>query len=357
MSHTVPPVLRRPCIVPPYVLEHLAEHGPDPEVREAARRSLLSSIAVRAHRVAVASLAGVSSSPTNGRRSIFDFQHRTRLSSAVLVRTEDGPASGDQAVNRAFEGLGVTRDFYQQVLQRNSIDGKGMRMNGYVHRGRKFNNAFWDGREMQFGDGDGVLFTDFTGSLDVIAHELTHGVTQFTANLDYENQSGALNESISDVFGSVVKQWKLGQTAEQADWLIGADIFTPAVGGDALRSMKAPGTAYDNPQLGKDPQPDHMSRFVHLPNTPEDDNGGVHINSGIPNKAFYLVASSIGGNAWEAPAHIWYESLEASVNTTDFQRFADTTYVTAGRLYGTGGPQQKAVVAAWDGVGITVTQS
>ena len=156
------------------------------------------------------------------------------------------PPRRTNSVNSAFEGLGRTRDFYRDVLDRDSIDGHGMRLNGYVHFGAGFNNAFWDGSHMVFGDGDGVLFTDFTGSLDVIAHELTHGVTEFTAGLEYHKQPGALNESMSDVFGSLVKQWARKQTADQADWLIGAEIFTPEIDADALRSMKAPGTAYNN---------------------------------------------------------------------------------------------------------------
>jgi len=341
-----------PCIVPPHLLRHLLA-SEDPRVRAAALRTLLGSASLRATRTAFAA-AGHVTAPTEGRRTIFDARHKTRLSSAVIARTEEGPASSDVTVNQAFDGLGATRDFYRQVLGRDSLDGRGMRLDGYVHRGVDFNNAFWDGREMVFGDGDGVLFTPFTASLDVIAHELTHGVTQFTANLEYHNQSGALNESVSDVFGCVVKQWTLGQTADQADWLVGADVFTPGTPGDALRSLKAPGTAYDDPQLGKDPQPDHMSRYVQLPDTEDEDNGGVHINSGIPNKAFYLAATGIGGNAWEAPVHIWYEALLASTDTADFQRFADTTALQAGRLYGTGSHEQQAVTAAWDGVGVTV---
>src|SRR3954453_7586281 len=208
---------------------------------------------------------------------------------------------------------------------------------------------------MVFGDGDGVLFTDFTGSLDVIAHELTHGITEHTAGLEYHNQSGALNESMSDVFGSVVKQWKLGQSAKDADWLIGAEIFTPGLKGDALRSMKAPGSAYDSPELGKDPQPDHMSKYARLPDTEEGDYGGVHINSRIPNKAFYLTAINIGGNAWEAPGLIWYESLRASNTTTDFQEFADTTSPKAGQLHGANSKEQQAITDAWGEVGIRIT--
>jgi Zn-dependent metalloprotease len=254
-------------------------------------------------------------------------------------------------VNRAFDGFGHTRDFYQEVFDRDSLDGQGLRLNGYVHYGDAYNNAFWDGAQMVFGDGDGVLFTDFTKSLDVIAHELTHGVTEFTAALEYQDQSGALNESISDVFGSLVKQWANRQTAAQADWLIGAEVFTPDMGGDALRSMKAPGHAYNSPALGRDPQPDNMSKYVNM----TDDNGGVHINSGIPNKAFYLTAVGIGGFAWEAPGHIWYAALQASTSTTNFQEFADTTYMKADQLYGSQSPEQQAVVSAWKEVGIRIS--
>jgi Zn-dependent metalloprotease len=345
-------VMRRgQCIIPPYLLQKLLESD-DPRIREAALESLVSSAVVRAHRSAVASLAAPSA-PTDGRRTIFDCKHRTALSRASVVRTEDGAASADSSVNQAYDGLGATRDFYREVLQRNSIDDRGMRLDGYVHRGRKFNNAFWDGREMVFGDGDGVLFTDFTGSLDVIAHELTHGVTQFTANLNYADQSGALNESVSDVFGSVVKQWKLGQTADQADWLIGSEVFTPGVAGDALRSMKAPGTAYDNAQLGKDPQPAHMRDYVHLPDTQEGDNGGVHINSGIPNRAFYLAAMALGGHAWERAGKIWYVTLRDRLRPdSGFRAAATLTVAVAGELFGTRSTPVGAVRAAWKKVGV-----
>jgi Zn-dependent metalloprotease len=342
------------CITPPHLLRKLLESN-NKEVRDAALSTLLGTAELRGERLVRATLGlSAASAPSNGRRSIFDLRHSTRLTDGRLVRTEQGAATADPSVNRAFDGLGLTRDFYNQELGRNSIDDHGMRLDGYVHRGRDYNNAFWNGQVMVFGDGDGVIFTDFTASLDVIAHELTHGVTEHTAGLEYHLQSGALNESMSDVFGSLVKQWHLGQTAAQADWLIGAEVFTPGIGADALRSMKAPGTAYNNPDMGRDPQPDHMSRFVALPDSEDGDWGGVHINSGIPNKAFYLVAAAIGGNAWEEAGHIWYEALKASTQTTNFQQFADTTNAKATQLYGAGGVEQLAVQEAWRAVGIKV---
>ncbi|MET9960004.1 M4 family metallopeptidase [Streptomyces sp. NPDC006326] len=341
------------CIIPPYLLKRLLE-SEDGEVRQAALDTLLTTARLRGERGVRAAFAGAAA-PANGRRTVFDCEQSTFLSAAVLVRPEDGPDSVDESANRAFDGLGLTRDFYQEVLQRNSIDGRGMRLDGYVHFGAKYNNAFWDGRQMVFGDGDGKKFSNLTGSLDVIAHELTHGVTEHTAGLEYHNQSGALNESMSDVFGSLVKQWSLKQSADEADWLIGPDVFTPGIDADALRSMKAPGHAFNNPLFGRDPQPDRMSKFIHLPDTEEGDFGGVHFNSGIPNKAFFLAAAGIGGFAWEAAGPIWYESLKASSRETQFQDFADTTFQKAGELFGVGGAEQLAVLAAWQEVEIPIT--
>lgn len=341
------------CITPPHLLRKLLE-SQDPQLREAALNTLLTTAKLRGERL-VRGVQGLAAAPGAGRRTVLDCRGSNRLPSAVVVRTEDGPAARDASANRAFDGLGATRQFYGDVLGRKSIDDRGMRLDAYIHRGQKFNNAFWDGREMVFGDGDGVAFTDFTASLDVIAHELTHGVTEHTAGLEYHLESGALNESISDVFGSLVKQWTLKQTADQADWLIGAEIFTPSIRADALRSLKAPGTAYDNAAFGRDPQPDHMSRFVRLPDTEEGDNGGVHINSGIPNHAFYRFAINLGGHAWQAAGHIWYESLKASVPDTGFQAFADTTHAKAGQLYGSGSAEQAAARDAWGNVGIRIS--
>ena len=341
---------RRSCIMPPYLLEKLIDSD-DSAIRAAAVRTLATSAELRGERELRPALSR-SVGSEGGRRTIFDSHHQESFSSAQMVRTESSPPSTDESVNRAFDGLGTTRQFYADVFNRDSIDGNGMRLDGYVHYSEDYNNAFWDGRRMVFGDGDNKVFTDLTGSLDVIGHELTHGVTETTAGLIYHNQPGALNESISDVFGSLVKQWSLKQSAADADWLIGADVFTPGIEADALRSMKAPGTAYDNRLMGKDPQPGHMRDFRTLPDTMRGDYGGVHVNSGIPNHAFYLVATSIGGNAWEAAGHIWYESLRATNSTAQFQDFAETTVAKAAQLYGTGGTQHLAVQQAWEQVGI-----
>jgi Zn-dependent metalloprotease len=340
------------CITPPYLLKKLLESS-DGNIRDAALNTLLSTAQLRGER-SVRGSAGFLTASGGGRRTVFDSRNGENLFAANVVRSEDGEVSNDESVNLAFDGLGTTRDFFQDVFDRDSIDGQGMRLNGFVHYSKSYGNAFWNGREMVFGDGDNQIFTDFTKSLDVIAHELTHGVTEFTAELEYHLQSGALNESISDVFGSMVKQWSLNQSVDEADWLIGSEIFTPNIEADALRSLKAPGTAYNNNLFGKDPQPDHMSKFVVLADTKAGDWGGVHVNSGIPNKAFYLTAMTLGGAAWEEAGQIWYEALLASSRNTQFQDFADITYIQAGQMYGSRSSQQQAVTEAWKEVGIRI---
>ncbi|MGH6819945.1 MAG: M4 family metallopeptidase, partial [Methylocella sp.] len=218
-----------------------------------------------------------------------------------------------------------------------------------VHYGQKYDNAFWDGRQMVYGDGDGVIFQRFTAALDVIAHELTHGVTQFTAQLAYQDQSGALNESMSDAFGSMVKQWALGQTVDQADWLIGAAIMAPGFRGRALRDMANPGTAFDDPNLGKDSQPGHMKDYVQT----TSDNGGVHTNSGIPNRAFVLAAKAIGGHSWEKTGKIWYVTLtERLTGNAGFAKCATETVSVARDLFPGDPSIAEKVAKAWTDVGV-----
>jgi hypothetical protein len=213
-----------------------------------------------------------------------------------------------------------------------------------VHYGVRYDNAFWNGTQLVFGDGDGQIFDRFTKPVDVLGHELSHAVTERTAGLVYSGEPGALNESMSDVFGICAKQRLLGQTAQQADWLIGEGIFLPGVQARALRDMAHPGTAYDDPKLGKDPQVGSYKDFIHTTN----DNGGVHINSGIPNRAFQLAATSIGGSSAEGAGRIWYAALTGTDvgPNTDFAGFAAATVAAAG-------PHADAVRQAWTTVGVT----
>jgi Zn-dependent metalloprotease len=341
------------CILPPALLEQIARNG-SAEQRSRALGTLSIDHSLRTQRMHPQRQRGrggrrVSESDENAQRSIYTAAGSETLP-GTLVRAEGQEASGDAAVDEAYDGLGDTFALFDDVYGRDSIDDDGLPLDATVHFGENYDNAFWNGAQMVFGDGDGELFNRFTISLDVIGHELAHGVTEDEAGLVYLSQPGALNESVSDVFGSLVKQYKAGQTADQADWLIGAGLFTDQVQGVALRSMKEPGSAYDDDVLGKDPQPAHMRDFVYT----FSDNGGVHINSGIPNRAFYLTAVALGGHAWEKAGQIWYDALRDSriKPTARFRTFARATVRAARSGFG---PDEAATVAqAWGDVGVVV---
>ena len=334
-------------IIPPYVLEQVANNTEEPEQRKRAIDNLSMQGQLRGMRIGISQFAFAGLDTGAKRRTIYDAQHKQGLP-GKLVRSEGQTAGKDVTVKEAYDFSGNTYDFYQTVFKRNSINNKGMRLDSTVHYGKGFDNAFWNGQQMVYGDGDAKLFDRFTKCIDVVGHELTHGITQFSAQLEYSDQSGALNESMSDVFGIMIKQWVLKQTAQQADWLIGAGLFMPKTGSNrtALRSMKAPGTAYDDPILGKDPQPAHMKDYYQG----SDDNGGVHINSGIPNHAFCLAAVKIGGNAWDIAGQIWYEVLTTRLHTQS--QFADAAAATrdVAKKYGT--KAASAVNSAWKTVGL-----
>ncbi len=337
----------RASFVPPYVLRRIAES--DDRRFAIASRTAVATLERPVERTAAPPAEAAAPGVPGPRRLIGDARNGSRLP-GVPVRREGDRPTGDAAVDEAYDGFGATYALLATVYGRDSLDGRGLRLDGTVHYERDYDNAFWDGRQMVFGDGDGQVFRRFTVSLSVIGHELAHGLVQYTAGLGYRGQAGALNESVADVFGVLVEQYRAQQTAEQADWLVGAGLFTDRVHGAAMRSMQAPGTAYDDPVLGRDPQPGHMTGYV---NTREDD-GGVHINSGIPNRAFYLVATALGGNAWERAGRIWYDTLTGPglPGSVDFAGFAAATVRSARRRYGAGSAEERAVVAGWAGVGI-----
>lgn len=340
----------RCSIVPPYLLLRIAETQ-EPRLAgaaAAARRALLHDIPVRTLR-GVATERPESPGPPDLQRTISTADHSETLPGRV-VRAEGAEPTGDNATDEAYDGFGHTYSFFSSAYSRASIDDSGLPLEGTVHYGDAYDNAFWDGTRMVFGDGDGEVFNRFTLSLSVIGHELVHGVTQYTTNLIYQGQSGALNESISDVFGALVEQHAAGETADAASWLIGEGLFTDLVQGTAIRSMKAPGTAYDDDVLGKDPQPDHMDAYI----TTTDDNGGVHLNSGIPNRAFYLTASALGGFAWERTGLIWYDTITAGTipANADFASFATATADAASARFGDGSVEHRAVTEAWQAVGV-----
>ncbi len=343
MRHAIHPPF---CsILPPYMMKRLAHSG-SVEIRGAAFDTVRLSERLRGARLTMADFLRAVP-PGDLRRNVYDAQHTERLPGR-LARQEGGKRSGDAHVNDAYDGLGATFRFYMDVLERNSIDDHGLGLDASVHYGRKYMNAFWDGHQMVFGDGDGEVFGAFTSHVDVIGHELTHGVISYEAAFDYENQPGALSESFADVFGSLVLQYAKKQTAKQASWLIGRGLLVKFPR-QAIRSLKAPGTAYDNDVLGTDPQPAHFREY--RPSDYPDDNGGVHVFSGIPNHAFYLAAMKLGGYAWEKAGRIWYLALTDLLSRR--AQFADAALATvtgAERLFGPA--TARAVRDAWGEVGV-----
>lgn len=345
------------CIIPPYISDELVKSA-DPQVRARAVAQIRTSARMRAFREAaqaMPTLMAVLSPNKKKFRQVNDAEQTDQLP-GIVVRSEGEAKVGDAAADEAYDGAGDTYDFYDEIFQRNSLDDNGMTLISSVHVAEvdeagqlgPMNNAFWNGEQMAYGDGDGSIFQRFTQSLDVIGHELTHGVQSFTSNLKYLAQSGALNEHFADVFGILVRQWKNGETVANANWVVGAEVLVPADTRRGIRDMENPGTAFTNdPDIGTDPQPSHMSKIYTGPR----DRQGVHINSGIPNRAFVLTAKAIGGKAWEVTGRIWYDTL-LQLNTNS--QFIDCANMTVQVAASHGAAAQTAVKEAWAKVGITV---
>jgi thermolysin len=274
----------------------------------------------------------------------YDASNRTRTPGTLWLDADNVyNAAYDAAAVDAHAYAAETYDYYKEVHNRNSYDGNGAQMISTVHYGRSYNNAFWNGSQMVYGDGDGVQFTSLSGGLDVIAHELTHAVTDTTADLIYQNESGAINESMSDIFGTIVEY----HANNNPDWQIGEDIYTPGTAGDALRSMA-------DPTLNGDP--DHYSKRY----TGTGDNGGVHINSGISNKAAYLLANggthygvTVSGIGNAKTADIFYRTLTQYLTpSSNYSHYRVSTVQAATDLYGAASAEVASVKAAFSAVGV-----
>ena len=343
-----------PCaFVPPYLLERVAALHPDDIIGGCCRRTLAVDAEIRERRdlVALAGAGATVAAPAGAAPFAVHSADNATTLPGRLVRSAGEPGTGDAAVDEAYAGVEASLALFAEVYGRTSYDDAGAPVVATVHYGRSYDNAFWDGRQLVFGDGDGRVFTRFTKPVDVLGHEFVHAVTEHTAGLVYQGQSGALNESMSDVFASCLKQRLLGQSADRADWLIGEGLFLPSVRGRALRSMAEPGTAYDDPVLGKDPQVGSMADYVET----TQDNGGVHLNSGIPNRAYHLAAVALGGNAWERAGQVWYAALTSGIGPdADFATFAAATLTAAEAV---SAETRDAVAEAWRTVGVAVGAS
>jgi len=278
-------------------------------------------------------------------------------------------ATAERAGVDAHYGAAMTFDFYKNVVGRNGIDGNygpgttaagansGISLvTSRVHFGSNYNNAFWYQNKMTYGDGDGTTFTPLV-TLDIAGHEMTHGVTQYTANLTYSGESGALNESMSDVMGSMVETYARGGTVTSDTWKIGEQAYTPNISGDALRYMDNPHLA-PNSGYTADDDPDHYSERY----TGTADNGGVHVNSGIGNKAFYLAVAggthhlsgvTVTGIGPTDATRIWYRALTVYMtSSTNFSGARTAMLNAATDLFGSTSQQYTTIATAWCAVGV-----
>jgi len=274
----------------------------------------------------------------------YDAKNRTSLPGTLWADADNVfNATYDRAAVSAHVNAAKTYDFYKNTYGRNSYDNAGARLNSTVHYSTNYNNAFWDGTKMVYGDGDGTTFVALSGALDVVAHELTHAVTEYTAGLVYQNESGAINEAVSDIMGTVA-EYTVGSNF---DWLVGEDIYTPGVSGDALRSMSNP-AAYGDP--------DHYSKRY----TGTQDNGGVHINSGIINKAAYLLGNggtfynvSVTGIGVPKLGAIYYRALNVYLTpNSNFSSLRAAVVQSAKDLYGSTSAEATAAAKSFDAVGV-----
>ncbi|WP_214748788.1 MULTISPECIES: M4 family metallopeptidase [unclassified Exiguobacterium] len=274
----------------------------------------------------------------------YDAKNRTSLPGTLWADADNVfNATYDRAAVSAHVNAAKTYDFYKNTYGRNSYDNAGARLNSTVHYSTNYNNAFWDGTKMVYGDGDGTTFVALSGALDVVAHELTHAVTEYTAGLVYQNESGAINEAVSDIMGTVA-EYTVGSNF---DWLVGEDIYTPGVSGDALRSMSNP-AAYGDP--------DHYSKRY----TGTQDNGGVHINSGIINKAAYLLGNggtfynvSVTGIGVPKLGAIYYRALNTYLTpNSNFSSLRAAVVQSAKDLYGSTSAEATAAAKSFDAVGV-----
>ncbi|MFD8810431.1 M4 family metallopeptidase [Streptomyces sp. NPDC059627] len=350
-------------IVPPHILSRLAS-GEDPAAAEAARSTLKHDadffvvpeedqhlLEVFPDLRKIPDHVAPEPTPSEGKleREVSDARKRTEVPGRT-VWSNDDKLRLDVDADRAYHTIGGMFEFFDKAYGRNSIDGAGLPMNATVHYGKAYLNVFWDGERVRVGDGDGSIIRSFSLRCEPVGHAFTHAIIRYASDLAETGQSGALNESLADVFAALMWQRSINQTAEEADWLIGANVFGDGVKGTALRSLKAPGTAYDDDRIGKDPQPSTMKGYVDT----SEGHGGIYINSGIPNHAFYLTAHELGGYAWERAGQIWYDALTGGklAPDCDFTGFARLTVDTAQARYGEG-VEARAVRNAWNQVGVS----
>lgn len=330
------------CLLPPYIIDKLAE-SQDQEIFDSGINNSFRTARFRNDRKYISKLnkrqkkffigEPVVTAAPQPNIEIYDCKKDTKLPGDLMANNSIDP----DFIN-VMESVTQTWKFYFELFGRNSIDNAGMTLKNSIHYSVKYGNAEWDGRRMIYGDGDLKFINSMTMDIDIIAHELTHGVVLYTCNLNEAGQSGALEESFCDVMGIMVKQRVLNLDVKKSNWLIGENVF---IGDEyAVRSLKEPGSAYKNHPIFKDdPQPATLDGY--------DRRNGKHSNSGIPNFAFYNAASEIGGNAWEKAGRIWYEAFIKLPKAANFNMAREATIKKATELFGNGSCEVKAVKNGW----------
>jgi vibriolysin len=291
-------------------------------------------------------LARVAHVHTAKNREMHNLNHGTTLP-GTTVRIEGGAATGDSAIDTNYNWLGTVWDCYKNLFNRDSFDNAGAKLISSVHYSTNYVNAFWNGTQMVYGDGDNVNASNLANSMDVTAHELTHAVTERTSGLIYSGESGGLNEAMSDIFGNVCEWYRDGQVVSGNTWKVGEDVWTPGTAGDALRYMNDP--ALDGDSL------DYW--------TSSAGNVDVHYSSGIANLAFYLLSqggthprgkssTNVTGIGIAKAAQVFYRAnTSIMTSSTNFAAAKTATEQAAAQL-GYTAAEQASVTAAWIAVGV-----
>lgn len=288
-------------------------------------------------------------------RELHDLAHGTSLP-GTTVRTEGqaplSSSANNDPINNNYDRLGTVWDCYKNLFNRDSFDNAGAKLISSVHYSNNYVNAYWNGTQMVYGDGDNVNASNLANSMDVTGHELTHAVTERTSNLVYSGESGGLNESISDIFGNVCEWYRDGQPATPSanNWMVGEDIWTPATSGDALRYMN-------------DPAKDGASLDYWTSTAGSKD---VHYSSGISNLAFYLLSQggthprgkstiSVTGIGIAKAAQIFYKAQIGYLTSSSNFAAAKTATEQAAAALGYTTAEIASVTAAWEAVGVGVS--
>jgi Zn-dependent metalloprotease len=346
-------------VIPPQLIERAMDYyrlkGKDNIVADFERQQQHSHLvrAARPQKQAAHQEPGIL--PGGQKLEVYTAKNKKKLRKELVRDSEK--RSTDRSVNEAYDGAKQTYDLLFLVYKTKSIDGKRFPLIATVHYDRNYSNAFWDGDEMVYGDGDRKIFNSFTSSIDICGHEIGHGATQELCGtkvslngkptgVDYENEAGGINEAYSDILGIQVKQRFNGQTAEQSDWLIGQGLLSKRKGKEyALRSMSNPGTGFvDHPDLGTDSQ---IWKYGDYKKRAEQGEVDPHDSSGVVNKAFYVSAMKLGGSTWEKAGRIYFESMPYIKVDETFAGLADKTIATAIRIFGEGSAEESAVREGW----------